>query len=220
MADNDRPSATRMMSPPVRRYRRPAQSCEPCRRRKVRCDLEMPCSACRLSRAPVACTYRDDGRSSPKTNGNGNDNGGDSISENEHNIIHTATARSRVYTTDADTPTISSKRPRLAAESDERLNEMEQRLKKLEQSLMSVQSQASERQNSNVAVHDLSDRLRDAEQRLSELSPSGQASRSDNSIPSTLPRLRNTADKVKLFPSSHWLHTAEKVRTSAPPYLN
>ncbi|CZT21696.1 related to C6 transcription factor [Ramularia collo-cygni] len=33
-------------------------------------------------------------------------------------------------------------------------------------------------------------------------------------IPVTVPRLRHTQEKVKLFPSSHWLHTAEKFSLS------
>jgi hypothetical protein len=38
--------------------RRPAKSCEPCRLRKIRCDLTQPCGACRRSRGPTNCTYR------------------------------------------------------------------------------------------------------------------------------------------------------------------
>lgn len=45
--------------PTRRRRRRPARSCEQCRRRKIRCDQELPCSACILARASLQCSYRD-----------------------------------------------------------------------------------------------------------------------------------------------------------------
>jgi hypothetical protein len=62
----------------------------------------------------------------------------------------------------------------------------------------------------------LSDRIQNVEQRLAELSqarPAPSAVTGDKSltIPAVIPRLRHNPMKVKLFPSSHWLHTAEKV---------
>lgn len=41
-----------------RRRRRPARSCEECRRRKVRCDRKQPCCHCSLTQ--TACLYRND----------------------------------------------------------------------------------------------------------------------------------------------------------------
>lgn len=42
-----------------RRRRRPALSCEACRRRKVRCDRDMPCSNCIRARdVNIVCTYQ------------------------------------------------------------------------------------------------------------------------------------------------------------------
>ena len=56
------PEPVSVTSPRTRRARRPAQSCEPCRRRKVRCDLGTPCSACRQSRGRMSCTYSSSAR--------------------------------------------------------------------------------------------------------------------------------------------------------------
>ncbi|KAL6919413.1 hypothetical protein FSST1_003439 [Fusarium sambucinum] len=48
-------------SPPSlkRRRRRPARSCEQCRRRKIRCSLGQPCNGCVRARVPIQCSYRD-----------------------------------------------------------------------------------------------------------------------------------------------------------------
>ncbi|CAM1504782.1 Fc.00g023730.m01.CDS01 [Cosmosporella sp. VM-42] len=46
---------------PKRRRRRPARSCEQCRRRKVRCDQDQPCRGCVRARQPLQCSYRDNG---------------------------------------------------------------------------------------------------------------------------------------------------------------
>lgn len=42
-----------------RRRRRAAISCEPCRSRKVRCDKDLPCSACVRARSSMLCSYQD-----------------------------------------------------------------------------------------------------------------------------------------------------------------
>ncbi|KAK7429221.1 hypothetical protein QQZ08_004231 [Neonectria magnoliae] len=47
------------ITPPKRRRRRPARSCEQCRRRKIRCSQGQPCAGCVRARAPMQCTYRD-----------------------------------------------------------------------------------------------------------------------------------------------------------------
>lgn len=43
------------------RRRRPRVSCEECRRRRVRCDRQLPCKQCRISRQRLTCRYRDSG---------------------------------------------------------------------------------------------------------------------------------------------------------------
>ncbi|KAH6638632.1 hypothetical protein BKA67DRAFT_145476 [Truncatella angustata] len=41
----------------VRRRRRVVKSCEQCRKRKLRCDRELPCRPCKASRQALKCTY-------------------------------------------------------------------------------------------------------------------------------------------------------------------
>jgi hypothetical protein len=40
-----------------KKRRRPARSCEQCRQRKVRCDLEEPCGPCTRARGGLVCSY-------------------------------------------------------------------------------------------------------------------------------------------------------------------
>lgn len=50
---------------PPRKRRRPALSCAECRRRKIKCDRNVPCSPCKLSKS-TTCTYSPEGISSLK----------------------------------------------------------------------------------------------------------------------------------------------------------
>ncbi|CAG8906179.1 unnamed protein product [Penicillium egyptiacum] len=53
--DQDHPS---LSTPPPRKRRREPMSCDPCRRRKVRCDREFPCGPCERARTSLQCFYR------------------------------------------------------------------------------------------------------------------------------------------------------------------
>ncbi|KAH2980197.1 hypothetical protein KXW58_002933 [Aspergillus fumigatus] len=53
----DQDNFPRTTSPP-RKRRRPPKSCDPCRRRKVRCDREVPCGPCQRARTSLHCFYR------------------------------------------------------------------------------------------------------------------------------------------------------------------
>ncbi|CAK7210382.1 hypothetical protein SCUCBS95973_000761 [Sporothrix curviconia] len=48
-----------MAEPEVRRRRRPAVSCTLCRKRKIRCNREQPCSNCLRARKNVTCVYEE-----------------------------------------------------------------------------------------------------------------------------------------------------------------
>jgi hypothetical protein len=75
-------------------------------------------------------------------------------------------------------------------------------------------SQATTGPNPDVsqahALRHLHDRLLVTEEQFSDL-PSPSNLVNGWAIPATLPRLRVTPDKTKVFGPSHWLHTAEKV---------
>ena len=52
-------SESTLSRPPLRKRRRPALSCEQCRRRKIRCDRNYPCNHCSASKTAV-CSYSSD----------------------------------------------------------------------------------------------------------------------------------------------------------------
>jgi hypothetical protein len=98
---------------------------------------------------------------------------------------------------------------------DKIIQDLQRRIRRLEENLPGpVPSRATTGPNPGVsqtqALRHLQDRVLGAEEQMSDdfrpnLSVNGWA------IPATLPRLRVTPEKMKLFGPSHWLHTAEKV---------
>ena len=214
MAEDQSFGSTRSAPSLARRNRRTVQSCDPCRRRKVRCDLKSPCSACQVSRNLVTCTYQGDQQQPSlalEDRGSEDNNAQQQVPRSlrlsiapNNNIEHPA------------------KRQRKTNES-EQIRSVERRVQQLEHSVVQEvypQQHSLSSSNSNSNNHPtllaLSDRLQHVEQRLAELSqarPAPSAVTGDKSltIPSVIPRLRHNPKKVKLFPSSHWLHNAEKV---------
>ncbi|KAI1139907.1 hypothetical protein F5Y05DRAFT_403639 [Hypoxylon sp. FL0543] len=53
------PPRQRPLPPPNRRRDKPQLSCNPCRRRKVKCDRQQPCRTCSLRGLTMACIYPD-----------------------------------------------------------------------------------------------------------------------------------------------------------------
>ncbi|KAI0901360.1 fungal-specific transcription factor domain-containing protein [Annulohypoxylon nitens] len=53
------PTRQRPLPPPNRRRDKPQLSCNPCRRRKVKCDRQQPCRTCSMRGLAMACTYPD-----------------------------------------------------------------------------------------------------------------------------------------------------------------
>jgi Fungal Zn(2)-Cys(6) binuclear cluster domain len=221
MADHEPPSAT----PPPRKRRRPAKSCEQCRSRKIRCDQEVPCGPCVRARSSLLCSY------SPAVPGN------QSSADRSHSVSNppltsnpalppiTRTPQSQLPDLDAeirvaepDQTRSSLQPPSLLSQHDQTIRDLQQRLQRLEEQLSSRElNHASTVPDPGLAqaVRDLNNRVLRAEQQLSESphgpQPAPPATSRGSSIPATLPRLRIAPDKTKLFGQSHWVHTAEKV---------
>nr|UPQ41315.1 GAL4-like Zn(II)2Cys6 (or C6 zinc) binuclear cluster DNA-binding domain [Hypoxylon sp. CO27-5] len=53
------PTKQRVLPPPNRRRDKPQLSCNPCRRRKVKCDRQQPCRTCSLRGLTMSCIYPD-----------------------------------------------------------------------------------------------------------------------------------------------------------------
>lgn len=193
MSELGQPNPDLASSPRTRRARRPPQSCEPCRRRKVRCDLEMPCSACRQSRGRVNCTYRSSARVSS------------SVSNPEPAIASVRAQQPLFQETprapEVPRPALSSATP---ATIEERLLSTERRMHSIEKSISS--------KNGHTANLPESSRSCLAPKNAPSTLPEAKGL----SVVPTTPLMRNTTEKVKLFGSSHWLHTAAKVLLDSP----
>ncbi|KAE8394223.1 hypothetical protein ETB97_011671 [Aspergillus alliaceus] len=177
-----------------RKRRRPAKSCEQCRRRKVRCDLQLPCKACRQSRETLTCTYRE----SPRLR----------------------SSKTDVWD-DSGSPEIRASNFAEGAPQDQSLSILSQQHLRDFGGFPSTHSDSQdavhpEIEPSGTSLQELANRLRKAEQQLSELSRIRQSSHAsgDLTIPVIAPRLRNTTEKTKLFGPSHWMYTAEKIDCS------
>lgn len=166
-----------------RKRRRPAKSCEQCRERKVRCDLQLPCRACRHARGNLTCTYRESPRPRPSQ------------------------TDARAVSRSPDIPASTFAEGDQSQQQSRGLGSIS--FTQLEQDdVVNTRTGAS-----GSSLQHLEDRLCKAEQQLSELSRTRQfcAVCGDLTIPGIMPRLRNTAEKTKLFGPSHWMYTAEKV---------
>ncbi|QQK40079.1 C6 transcription factor, putative [Penicillium digitatum] len=206
--DQDNPLQT--ASPP-RKRRRPPKSCDPCRRRKVRCDREFPCGQCERARTSLQCFYRPAvAVSSPS--------GGELSQFTAPCVLEELTPPSQAI--DPQThgrppaPTSQSQPQDHDQYQNKIVQDLQRRLRRLEERLpVPPVSRATTGPNPSVtqtqALRHLHDRVLGAEEQLSDAS---RPSPSVNgwAIPATLPRLRVTPDKTKLFGPSHWLHTAEK----------
>ncbi|KAE8148977.1 hypothetical protein BDV25DRAFT_157162 [Aspergillus avenaceus] len=169
--------------PPPRKRRRPAKSCEQCRRRKIRCDLQMPCRACKQARETLDCTYRElTPPIQPESHTVQNNLDGGSPFRSEHLL--------------QDIPQSFHGSENVRSVQEDPLD-----------------ATTSETDRRDGIIQHLSDRLRKAEQQLSELSRAPQPAPMDTGLiaPATVPRLRSTADKTRMFGPSHWIHTAQQI---------
>lgn len=204
----------------ARKRRRPAKSCEQCRQRKIRCDLENPCGSCVRSRASLLCSYAlgDSPENTPRA---------DHLVSNVHPGLQKSISRTpRLLPSDIEPEVIGagqdqerSRLPCQLSEDDPIISNLKNRLEGLEELLQRREiHHSSDVADSSVAsdIRELSNRIFKAERELSRLAhaliTASTGSEQTLSIPATLPRLRSTTDKTKLFGQSHWLHTAEKVR--------
>jgi hypothetical protein len=199
-----------------RKRRRPAQSCEQCRRRKIRCDQNMPCGSCVRARASLQCSYRPD---SLETLDISTDGG--LASESAPGSVLTpdsSTVSAPMGTTmpqpqyNVDTAMQQRRQgDSITAQHEKTIHDLRHHVQQLEAQLASL------RQSNQLSTpSDITAGQRAQPQPKDRVSgePSQSPQASDTCIPATLPRLRNAPDKTKLFGQSHWVHTAEKVRNN------
>lgn len=198
---------------PPRKRRRPAKACDPCRRRKVRCDQELPCNQCVRAKAPLQCFYI------PNVAVNSPSIAAVSLSGAEQTLGAPTHFDLQAQTRPKDPTQVAQySEPQ---QQREIIHDLQRRLRHLEEQLSSPSQsvgQAASNPSVSQSQRHLQGRILGAEQQISDPTR-GNTLGNGCAIPATLPRLRITAEKTKLFGPSHWLHTAEKVRCTDSPNL-
>ena len=199
-----------------RKRRRPAKSCEQCRRRKVRCDRGLPCGPCARSRSSSnCCSYR-----SIDTTASRSSDRSVSVAAPARDLG----SRERNSTQSLYVTTPQSQDPEERAEfPGSRRHRDEHRTQN------SVQASDS-RSPFERSIQDIQNRIQHLERRFLDCDPGPEsppvaqdlarhpaehASASPSSPGATLPGLHVTPGKVRLFGRSHWIHTAQKVMNNA-----
>lgn len=206
----DQDNFPRTTSPP-RKRRRPPKSCDPCRRRKVRCDRELPCGPCQRARTSLHCFYRPAVTArSPST---------------DEDCRLTASCGPEGHTpppqaVDLQTkirpaaPTAQSQPQGPNYDQTKIIQDLQNRVRRLEEQLCDLPlSKGAIGPNPSVspsqALRHLHDRVRGAEQHcLMHLGPvlrSMDGPYRPRFLVCVSPRIKRS------FLPSHWLHTAEKV---------
>lgn len=168
---------------PKRRRRRPAKSCEQCRRRKIRCDLGQPCNGCVRARVSMECSYRDGGSGDAAA-----------VPAKSRELASTETHPEAGEEVVVSGRRGAAARPALVGD--------------YLRAQIPRQPSRPEAGDDMPLTNQESLLLSNASP--SQPLVSAPAS-SSTCIPPHTPRLRHVPEKTKLFGQTHWLHTAERV---------
>ncbi|KAL3470327.1 hypothetical protein BJX99DRAFT_264319 [Aspergillus californicus] len=185
-----------MTDQPRRKRRRPAISCEPCRQRKVRCDLSQPCGPCARAKSSLNCLYRNDEVAAnarvilPR-------------SENKDNTQRRALGDGRHILT----PTSIGADAGATDDIHQTIHDIQSRLDALEGRLASNATvDVSVRRLSLERNLDfLAEKVRTVEAQLTTTSnAAGILAKDHTSVGAIPPRLRQSTNKVKFMGPTHW----------------
>lgn len=166
---------------PKRRRRRPARSCEQCRRRKIRCDLRQPCNGCVRARVSMECSYRDGGSGDTAAVPAKDRELPSAETHPEAGEMVGASGRRRAARPALVGDYLRAQIPRQPSRPEPG------------DDVPSTNQESSLLSNPPPSQ------------------PLVLASASSTCIPPHTPRLRHVPEKTKLFGQTHWLHTAERV---------
>lgn len=184
---------------PTRTRRRPAFSCDECRRRKIKCDRTQPCRHCGQSNA--ACKYAEG--AAPLNHQN-------APAASPHRRIAPPTPISITSTG----PSSSLGDLSISGGGDERLQPS------LQQSWKAPNTNKENGEDS-PKVRALFEKVQRLEQLLSEYMPDegpGNSSPPKSTEPATA-QLRGTLSKTRFFGSSHWMNLVGLVRLSRKSFF-
>jgi Fungal Zn(2)-Cys(6) binuclear cluster domain len=186
-----------------RKRRRPALACDVCRRRKIRCDRQMPCNHCTRSKS-ATCTYTQDLAPALRTRPVGvaasSTTSSPRSSGSRPGTFHLTPDGSLSSTSHVTVPSNSSRTVSLVeGQSGERMTD---------------RVPALENPYSGLTVQELVDRVHKLEQMLSDTAsqPSAEPENVPITLPRTTPHTRGNFSKTRFYGHSHWANSIEPVR--------
>ncbi|KAL6713043.1 hypothetical protein ACLMJK_009439 [Lecanora helva] len=192
--------------PEPKKRRRPAKSCEQCRSRKVKCDLEQPCGPCTRTRAGVACVYSEATvRTSPTPHAplSARNTESDQIpsqgTQESNHFDHSLADNGRQQSASLiDEHAASNSTITYVSQSDVNNGQTTQP----SNTLGRTPNPKSTRWDSDMLESDRE------KTKANTVFPKDNPSNLSTELPR--PHLRLAAEKTKLFGPSHWSHTARK----------
>ncbi|KAH8700842.1 hypothetical protein BGW36DRAFT_137076 [Talaromyces proteolyticus] len=191
------------------RRRRPPLACEQCRRRKVRCDRNLPCTPCRRARQSLACSYAPTNHVSQDITSINIDSPAPTCSQGQpsskkRSITSVLCGEEGENADNLGASNISSPNTQLIENLQLRVRQLEELvgacgIHPITDAVVTSSTAALEQST----VH----HPNPIGQNHSSQSGRPQASES-YSITAPLPRLRVSSEKSKLFGANHWINTA------------
>ncbi|KAJ5733273.1 hypothetical protein N7533_013720 [Penicillium manginii] len=180
-----------------RKRRRPALSCEQCRRRKVRCDRQMPCGPCKKVYGSMDCSYVHEGKAALATRR-------DAMRTSENESPPYLESQQGV----ADMPMSGAEGgSSRIAQMECTIRALQDRVQSLEQSAQGRSSQSPpDEENIVLGIA----RTNGSKNHLVDRDRQIDGSRQDGTCqPQTLiaplqPRLKGNGEKTRLFGTTHW----------------
>ncbi|KAJ5650859.1 uncharacterized protein N7484_004582 [Penicillium longicatenatum] len=180
----------KVSQPNPRKRRRPALACEQCRRRKVRCDREMPCGPCIKSHPSLNCAYVDEGKAAL-----------DARLESSRFSEHDLSSHSDEQHVSSGAGRSSADRARIA-QLERSIKALQNRVHDLEQNKAHGSQdhhQDEDTQQLSGEVDRVTGRLRGSEQPQTFISP-------------LAPRIKSDNGRTKLFGTTHWALVFQQFR--------
>ncbi|KAI5923020.1 hypothetical protein F4810DRAFT_701453 [Camillea tinctor] len=202
------------LNPVIRKRRRPAKSCEPCRSRKVKCDRGLPCKSCKRARTSLHCSYKPGLRLSPTvsqqptTSTQSDDHIENCKESSEGHELYGNTVPSVLQ------PPVDS--PKEAHDHTDSQAELSRQTHWSEEASLRSKDHTTCRNYASGDIQDLEARISKIEKQLS--TSTQQESTPDKTglhIKLPHPHLRIEHEKTRLFGPSHWVHSLGQFQTVA-----
>lgn len=189
--------------PSAKRKRRPALSCEQCRRRKVKCDREEPCGPCSRGRNASSCQYVPISTDISPT----------SVSNTPQPGLPHPNARPVLPSSNIEQTTATHAESVVEGLGESQtLHDLRDRIARIELRLSSHDTPRSLVESNHQSIESLATRLQNIEQVLAQSPPTAPHENSNGlSVLAAKPRIRADRSKIRLLGSSHYLNSLMQV---------